>query len=82
VTQDYDCCALCGMFSCDCGPGAPCRQPQKEQAGPIDPRDYGRSILVQLPVSEVDKGILQLAGEFKRKLDEYILRVMGVKRGP
>jgi len=39
--EDYNCCALCGMFSCDCGPGAPCRQ-QKPYVVP-KPRADGKN---------------------------------------
>src|SRR3990167_7336887 len=49
---DYSCCALCGMFSCDCGPGSPCHREAKDcMAHPrkkIKFGDYGKSITISM----------------------------------
>jgi len=54
------CCALCGTFSCDCGPDAPC---MKELLNPkhIPIEDYSKGfvipkefILNEIPKREID----------------------------
>ncbi len=47
MSPTYDCCALCSMFSCDCGPGDPCMNFENRAIEEIPLSMYGRSIEIK-----------------------------------
>lgn len=49
VCRTTICCSLCGMMSCNCGPGDPCKTNMKCMAHrpkPGEVRDYGKAIVL------------------------------------
>lgn len=43
----WDCCALCSMRSCDCGPNDPCRQKNLPRQEVITFQEYGSFVRVE-----------------------------------